>query len=149
MNDFNTWEELDISGFQTVKSELFTSTAQRSSATCSLCDNRISFGKVALQQLNNCEYVKLEVNPESKCLLVIPVNSSDSNCIRWVSNGKEPQLRNLQSKSFCDWLRRTWGFDQELDYRANGRLVTSKKKVMMVFDFSSAVSWKPKTGRSQ
>ena len=95
-----------------------------------------------LSALNNCEFVRIEVNPKTKCLIVLPVSSSDKNSIRWIKGTKEFSIRNMESKRFGDQVYQAWGLDKEYNYRAVGRLVTANQKVMMLFDFSNAESWK-------
>ena len=48
----------------------------------------------------------------------------------------------MESKRFGDQVYQAWGLDKEYNYRAVGRLVTANQKVMMLFDFSNAESWK-------
>ena len=108
MSVMNPIEEVSLEGFQIVASEMFIHLPRKSDATCSLWPTKLSFSKLVLSALNNCEFVRIEVNPKTKCLIVLPVPSSDKN------------------------------------YRAVGRLVSANQKVMMLFDFSNAESWKTK-----
>lgn len=55
-------------------------------------------------------------------------------------------IRNMESKAFGDEIYRSWNLDREYNYRAIGRLVAAKGKVMMLFDFTEAEVWKTKKG---
>ena len=135
-------EEVSLDGFQIVSSDMFVHHSRKSDATCSIRPTKLSFSKLVLSSLNNCEYVRIEVNPKTKCLMVIPVTSSDKNCIRWIKGQKEFIIRNMESKSFGNLIYSTWGLNPDYNYRAIGRLVTVNKKVMMLFDFNDAEFWK-------
>lgn len=137
-------EEVSLDGFQIVPSEMFIHLPRKSEPTCSIWPSKLGFSKLVLANLNNCEYVRIEVNPKNKCLIVIPVSSSDKDCIRWIKGKKELMVRNMESKRFGDQLYSTWGLDPAYNYRAIGRLVTVNKQVMMLFDFKEAEIWKTK-----
>lgn len=139
-------EELSLEGFQVVKSEMFLHLPRKGEPTCSLWPFRISFNKISLHVLNNCEYVRLEINPATRGMLVIPVTSKDKDAIRWIKGQREFYVRNMESRAFGDELYKAWGLDSEYNYRATGKLVSSKGKVMLLFDFSSAEMWKTKAG---
>ena len=113
-------------------------------STCTIWPTRISFSKQALITLNNCEFVRIEINPNNKCLLVIPVTSKDKDSIRWIKGQKSFTVRNMESKNFGDLLYSTWGLNPECNYRTTGKLVSSKGKVMLLFNFSDAEMWKTK-----
>ena len=142
MSVMNPIEEVSLEGFQIVASDMFVHLPRNSDATCSLWPTKLSFSKLVLNALNNCEFVRIEVNPKTKCLIVLPVSSSDKNSIRWIKGTKEFCIRNMESKRFGDQVYQAWGLDPEYNYRAVGRLVTANQKVMMLFDFSHAESWK-------
>jgi len=145
MNHFSAIEEISLEGFQIVKSEMFLHAPRKSDPTCTLWPTRLSFSKLALTKLNNCEYVRIEVNPKNKSLIVIPVSSTDKDSIRWLKGEKGHSVRMLESRQFGAELYRAWELDSEYNYRASGRLVTSKdKKVMLLFDFNNVDFWKAK-----
>ena len=137
-------EEVNLDGFQIVRSEMFFHFPRKGEATCTVWPTRISFSKLALTLLNSCEYVRIEINPNTKCLLVVPVTSKDKDSIRWIKGQKEFTVRNMESKQFGDILYSAWGLNPQCNYRAAGRLISSKGKVMLLFDFSEAEMWKSK-----
>ena len=135
-------EEVNLDGFQIVRSEMFLHSPRKGDATCTVWPTKISFSKLALTSLNSCEYVRIEINPSTKCLLVVPVTSKDKDSIRWIKGQREFSVRNMESKQFGDILYSAWGLNPECNYRATGRLISSKGKVMLLFDFTDAEMWK-------
>lgn len=149
MSQFRTIEEMSLDGFQIVNANMFIHIPRNSDPTCTVWPTRISFNKLTLEKLNFCEYVKIQVNPKTKCLLVMPVSSSDKDSIRWTKGSMEKVIRNMESKAFGEQLYQSWGLDPEYNYRAAGRLVSVNQKVMMFFDFRESEMWKNKTQEGQ
>ena len=141
MGMINPIEEVSLEGFQIVASDMFIHLPRKSEATCTIWPSRVSFSKLTLSALNNCEFVRIEVNPRTKCLIVVPVTSSDKDSIRWIKGAKEFCIRNMESKRFGEQLYESWGLDTAYNYRAVGRLVTAKQIVLMLFDFNNAERW--------
>ena len=83
-----TIKEISLDGFQVVSGEMFAHLPRKSDATCTLWPTSMSFSKQALVLLGTCEHVRIEVNVAKKGLLVIPVNSKDRDCIRWIKSVK-------------------------------------------------------------
>ena len=146
MAQINPIEEVSLDGFQIVASDMFVHLPRKSDATCTIWPTKLSFSKLVLSSLNNCEYVRIEVNPRTKCLIVLPVSSADKNSIRWIKGTKEFSVRNMESRRFGEQVYKSWGLDMDYNYRAIGRLVTANQKVMMLFDFNDAESWKTQRG---
>ena len=144
MNMINPIEEVSLEGFQIVASDMFVHLPRKSDATCTIWPTKMSFSKLVLSALNNCEFIRIEVNPHTKCLIVLPVTSSDKNSIRWIKGTKDPSIRNMESRRFGEQVYKSWGLDMDYNYRAVGRLVTANQKVMMLFDFNNAETWRTK-----
>lgn len=142
MTQFNPIEEMTLEGFQIVSASMFHHPPRKCEATCTIWPTRISFNKLTLEKLHYCDYIKIQVNPTTKCLLLSPVTSSDKDSIRWVKGEKEKFLRNLESKAFGEQLYQKWGLDADYNYRTIGRLVTVNQKVMILFDFNHPEVWK-------
>lgn len=149
MSQFHTIEEMSLDGFQIVNANMFIHIPRNSDPTCTIWPTRISFNKQTLEKLNFCEYVKIQVHPQAKGLLVLPVSSSDKNSIRWIKGTKEKVVRNMESKAFGEQLYQSWGLDPAYNYRTVGRLVSVNQKVMMFFDFRDPEMWKNKTQEGQ
>ena len=142
MNQFSPIEEMTLDGFQIVSASMFHHPPRKCEATCTIWPTRISFNKLTLEKLHYRDYIKIQVNPTTKCLLLSPVTSSDKDSIRWVKGEKEKFLRNLESKAFGEQLYQKWGLDADYNYRTAGRLVTVNQKVMILFDFNHPEVWK-------
>lgn len=149
MSQLNEIEEVTLEGFQIVKSDMFAHLPRKNEATCTLWPTRISFNRFALESLQCPEYIRIHVNPMTKSLLVMPVPSNDKDAIRWVKGQKDKWIRNMESKPFGEQLYQSWGLDGKLNYRAAGRLVSSNKKLMLLFDFSDPESWRSKKGEKR
>ena len=136
-------KEISIDGFQVVSGKMFSHTSRIMGPSCTLWSNSINFSKYALVALNNCELVRIEVNPSKRCLLIIPVTTSDRDGVRWVRNTKDGvEPRKMECKQFTTSLFETWGWDKNCVYRAMGKLVTSDKKVLLLFNFTEPEEWK-------
>ncbi len=134
-------KEVSFEGFQVVSGKLFKNTMRMNQPTITLWYNCISFSKAAMIALNNCERVRIEVNPETKRILLIPVTSSDTDAVHWVKTGKELKPRKIECSGFTSQLFERWDWDKKYVYRAIGRIVSFDKKLLLLFDFSEPQSW--------
>ena len=135
-------QEISRDGFQIVSGEMFRRAFRIGAPTATIWPNRISFSKAALVALNNCERVRFEVNAATRCMLVVPVTEKDKDNVRWTKNSKEPAVRMIECLAFTKQLYESWDWKSEYAYRTTGRIVSSEKKVMLLFDFGNAESWK-------
>lgn len=135
-------QEISVDGFQVVSGELFSNFVNRYGPTVTLWHNCISFSRASFTALNNCERIRIEINPDTKGMLLIPVTKKDKDNIHWVKGVKTPTPRKIECRRFTSQLFQTWGFNPEYVYRASGRIVTPSSKVMLFFDFTKADSWK-------
>lgn len=135
-------EEISMEGFQVVSGDLFCRYTQRNDLpTITLWRDQISFSKAAVIALNSCERVRMEVNPQTKGILLIPVNAKDKDGIKWMKSGKTPHGRKIECRTFTEKLYETWSWDTEYVYKATGRIVLVDQRVMLFFDFNSPESW--------
>ena len=88
--------EISLEGFQVVSGQMFAHLPRKSDATCTLWPSSISFSKQSVVLLNNCEHIRIEINPATRGLLVVPVTSKDQDGIRWIKNVKEPVARKIE-----------------------------------------------------
>lgn len=138
--------EISLDGFQVVSGEMLRKPYRVNAPTVTLWPNSIRFNKASLVALNYCERIRLEVNSAKRCMLIVPVTEKDRDNVRWVKSGKDSTTRKMECTGFVKQLYDCWGWKNHLSYRTSGRLVSADKKVMLLFDFSSAESWvyKPK-----
>ncbi|MBE5851283.1 MAG: hypothetical protein E7298_14340 [Lachnospiraceae bacterium] len=147
--DFQTaTTELNMEGFKVVRSDMFCKGPRMLEPVCTIWPTKIGFNKSCIKALNYCEFVRFEVNPVTKGLVVVPCTSKDDDSIRWIKGEKDPVVRNLQSTEFGDQLYRSWKLDEAFNYRAYGRLALANQKVMLFFDFSRAEQWTGKRDNS-
>ena len=135
-------QEISLDGFQVVSGEMFTNYTRTTNPTATLWNSSLSFSKAALISLNGCERIRVEINPNTKCLLIVPVTTKDKDNVNWVKGIKEQVPRKMECRRFTSQLYKTWNLDPEFVYRTAGRVVTAKNKVMLLFDFNKAESWK-------
>lgn len=136
--------EINLDGFQVVSSDMFAHATRQVDPSCTLWYTSISFNKVAFTALNNCERVRIEINTQKRCILIIPVTAKDKDGIKWARNSREPAARRIECRGFTNQLYKLWEWDAEYVHRVTGRLVIADKKVMLLFDFSSPERWKYK-----
>lgn len=137
-------EEISMEGFQVVSGEYFARRAICFSPSFTIWNGGITFNKVTLTALNNCERVRIEIHPQKKSILLVPVTIKDKDGIPWRKNVKEYAPRRIECAKFTSKLYEMWGWDTSCVYRAVGRIVTVDNKVMLLFDFSSPEQWKAK-----
>ena len=136
--------EISRDGFKVVSGELFQRSFRTSIPTATIWPNKISFNKASLDALNSCERVRFEVNVSKRCLLVIPVTEKDKDNVKWLKSSKVPAVRMMECLAFTSQLYESWKWKTEFAYKTTGRIVTADKKVMLLFDFSKADTWKYK-----
>lgn len=144
--------EISLEGFQVVSGEMFKHIPRKTSPTCTLFPTAVCFSKQSILALNNCEHIRMEVNTEKKSLLVIPVTARDPDGVRWLKSIRDSQARKIECGRFTEKLYQAWGWNPELRYRAEGRLVMADSKLMLLFDFSKPECFKKndmRTARKQ
>ena len=143
----DTFPEISLEGFQVVNGDMFQVCYQRHAITLSIWNDEISFSKAALEALHNCERIRIEINPNNRCILIVPVTIQDKDNVRWAT-GKSGDIRprKITCMRFTSLLYKMWGWDQDMVYKVEGKVVTYNEKVMLLFDFSKAEFWKCKKG---
>ena len=138
---FEELKEVSLNGFQVVSGDMFRQATRLNLPAITLWYNSISFSKATVTALNNCERIRIEVNPGTRCILLIPVTSKDKDAVRWVKTGKEVQPRKIECLAFTSRLFDGWGWNKKNVYRTTGRIVSSDKKIMLLFNFSDPETW--------
>jgi len=135
--------EIDLSGFQVVKSDMFQAFTSRSAITMTVWPDSISFSQASINALKKCEHVRIEINYDAKCILVIPVTTQDRNNVRWAVSDKG-KTRRIGCLRFVSVLYSAWNWNTDMAYKGTGRLVASNEKVMILYSFEKASNWKHK-----
>ncbi len=136
--------EISLDGFQVVSGSMFKRTARVHVPSITIWANCISFSKATIVALNNCDCIRIEVNPVTRRMLLVPVGEQDKDAIYWTKNGKNGQSKRIECIAFTSQLFEQWGWNIDSVYRGQGRLVTVEQRVMLLFDFSSPESWRKK-----
>lgn len=146
MTDFNTKniEMIKLDGFKVVSGSLFITHMNISEPSMTFKPTEISFAKSAISAFNNCEKIRVEVNSDKKCVLIVPVTSNDRDGVKWIKSLNDPQPRNIACSAFTKQIYELWKWNSESRYRSYGKLVQADGKVMMLFDFNKPEVWKGK-----
>ncbi len=129
--------ELNLDGFQIVSGNLFSTL---SAPTMTIWPDSISFSQTAYSTLNNCDAITLMLNKNKKSIAVSSVQTSHPNAIIWKKGRDTVKYSKISCTTFARKLYDEWGYDPKYRYKALGRLVTAEKRVMLLFEFSSAVA---------
>ena len=132
-------QDISMDGFQVVSADLFCNYLRFDAPTITLWIDQISFSKAAVKALNNCERIRMEVNSQSRQILLIPVTTKDKDGIKWMIT--EPHGRKLECRAFSEKLYQAWGWDTDRVYKVPGRIVVSDQKIMLLFNFNNPDSW--------
>ena len=141
MNTYDDIREITMEGFQVVSGDLFRKNMRSNLPTVTFWPNSISFSKASLVALNACERIRIEINSQKRCMLIVPVTEKDKDNVRWLKRGKEPSAKKIECIAFTSQLYESWGWKKELAYRAVGQIVTADRKIMLLYDFSSPETW--------
>ena len=140
--------EISLDGFQVVSGQMFCHMPRMSVPTLTITPKSLSFNKAAIEALNCCEHIRIEINDRKRCILIVPVTANDRDGIRWLKNGKSLHGKSVDCKRFAAHLYGMWEWESDSRFRSAGKLVSSEGKVMLLFDFSQPETWAGrKTGK--
>lgn len=133
--------EVKIDDFKVVSSDLFADN-HRKMIACTVIGNSLNFTKSSIQELKNCERIRIEINVDAKQLLIVSCNESDPNSVRWVTNTKQYNPRRIECMNFTKQLYQLWGWDKNYNYRTIGRQVIADGRPMLLYDFNEPQRYK-------
>ena len=134
-------KEISLDGFQIVSGQMFCHMPRMSVPTLTINPKGLSFNKAAIEALNCCEHIHIEVNDKRRGVLIVPVTVKDRDGIRWLKSGKTIQGKSVECARFANHLYGIWGWESDSRFRSAGKLVSSDGKVMLLFDFSQPETW--------
>ena len=134
-------KEISLDGFQVVSGQMFCHMPRMSVPTLTITPKNLSFNKAAVEALNCCEHIRIEVNDKKRGILIVPVTVKDRDGIRWLKNGKTVRGKSVDCTRFANPLYGIWGWESDSRFRSTGKLVSSDGKVMLLFDFSQPETW--------
>ncbi len=126
-------KEISLDGFEVVEKKCFCKTP---SPMMTFYETAISFNIPCITSLNKCESIRIMVNERRRTILVMPSASADSNAIVWNKSGK-PAYTRLECSAFTKGIYDMWGLKSDHVYKAEGKVVRSDEKVMLLFDFGT------------
>ena len=129
--------EISLEGYQVVRGKYFT---RKYEPSMTLFASAISFNGAAFESLNNCDSVQFLVNEQNKSIIVKPIISKGPDAINWNKN-KNKSVR-IECTSFTKQLYEVWQLKTDCRYKSTGILVQSDKKVMLLFNFQKAETWR-------
>jgi hypothetical protein len=137
-DEFNI-NEISLNGFQVVRGLYFSRQLEPS---FTIWYSSVAFNMAAFSALHNCESISILINSDTRCVIIKPITSKDRDAINWLKPPDYQKHQKLECARFTHQLFDLWQWDKELHYRTNGRLVTSDKKLMLIFDFSRPEVWR-------
>ena len=139
-----TLDTVSMDGFQVVNRQLFEANTE---PLMTVWDESIGFSAAAFNALENCQMVRILVNNERRCIMVVPSTSNDADALKWKVTDKVSKFRRINCPNFAKKIMSDWGFDLQGKYRCYGKLAKVEAKVVLFFDFSKAIKVEmPKKG---
>ena len=134
--------EISLDGYQVVNKELFQNNYGRHQITMTMWPNAICFSKSAIVAMNSCQHIRLHISKTDKTVLIGAATEKDPNSIKWVTGLKEVNPRKLDCPKLAAPLYQKWNLDKVKVYKTIGEIVVVDKKVMLLFNYDDAESWK-------
>lgn len=142
MNPFSTEvEPISMDGFQVVSGEYFSYFNRYATPSCTIWSGGITFNKVSLTALNNCERICFLLAQDGKTLLMQPHKNRDfisHKVPREVYESK--RSFEISSCNLCRILADIHGWDSERSYRAPGRIAGNSNGVLFFLDKAELIS---------
>lgn len=130
--------EISLQGFQLVRGQMFS---RQTEPAMTIWYGSASFNMACYAALNDCTSIQMLVNSDDRKILIRPCPSKDKDAVTWISDIATKKHKKLECSKLMHQLFDLWGLKKEYHYRANGKLVISDQKVMLMFDFSEPEAW--------
>ena len=88
----------------------------------------------------NCEAVRLMLNNRTKQVIVIPTPSSETDAVKWRKSNNVAKFSRINCAPFTKEIFRVWQLDEAKKYRCYGKKVKVDNRVVLLFDFTKALS---------
>ena len=129
--------EVKKEGFLVVSRDLYSEN-QKQPIACKITDKNITFTKSSIVALVNCEKVLIEINVDTKQIIVAPAAQGDKDSVRWIKSPKDVTPRIIECSRFTNQVYDIWKWDKEKSYKGKGKVVSVDKKIMILYDFKDA-----------
>ncbi len=130
-------ENITLEGFELVGKQFFE---QNNEPLMTIWNEAIGFSASSFSALENCEAVKIMMNKTNKQIVVMPTPSTDQDAIKWRKSNNVAKFSRINCTPFSKEVFRLWQLDDEKKYRCYGRKAKIDNRVVLLFDFSKAMS---------
>lgn len=128
-------EDISLEDFRVVPADIFSDVTD---PVMTLYNDSFAFSTQAHRALNNCDNIQIMINIEKRQIVIKPSTSKEDDILCWKSNSNNTNFKRFRSFSLVTQVFGAWNLNPKLKYKANGRLVKSDHKVMLLFDFTNA-----------
>lgn len=125
-------ENVNLTGFQVTKAELFAHTRE---PAVTVWENRIKFNMACLRKFPNVTHIQLLIHPEQKRLIVRPCEADAPDSLRWATGGGEKEIRNrdMICQIFAAKLFELMNWDKRYRYKMLGKSAASDNENLYLF----------------
>ena len=134
INNVKNDEEISCDDYQVVRAEFFT---QAVDPVLTLSGRTIRFNSACMRKMPETDYVQLLVNPIQRKLVVRPCNEEEEDAIAWISMKKKRTPKQITCKVFSAMMMDMMGWDAGCRYKLLGKIISSDRGKVMVFDLDS------------
>ena len=129
-------ESVSLDGFQVVQKQFFETPNE---PLVTIWEDAIGFSAAAYQALENCSTIKIMINAPRRAMLVVPASPQEQDAVRWKHTDTICKFKKFSCASFSRKLMKTWGLNSEYKYRCYGRIAKVDERVVLYFDFNTAI----------
>lgn len=130
-------ESISLDGFEVVGKQFFV---QDSEPLMTIWCEAIGFSAASFNALENCEAVKIMLNHNNKQVIVIPTPSSDTDALKWRKSNNVAKFSRVNCPTFTKEVFRRWQLDESQKYRCYGRRAKIDNRIVLLFDFTKALT---------
>ena len=130
-------ESISLDGFELVGKQFFV---QDGDPLMTIWCEAIGFSASSFNALENCEAVRLMLNNLTKQVIVIPTPSSETDAVKWRKSNNVAKFSRINCAPFTKEIFRVWQLDEAKKYRCYGKKVKVDNRVVLLFDFTKALS---------
>lgn len=130
-------ENISLDGFEIVGKQYFI---QDNEPLMTIWCEAIGFSASSFNALENCEAVKIMLNHRNMQVVVIPTPSSDADALKWRKSNNVAKFSRINCTPFTKEIFRLWHLDDTKKYRCYGRKAKIDNRVVLLFDFSKALT---------
>lgn len=135
--DKNKISPFDLSGFEKVDSQLFTSSSERPILWFN--KNKMYFNRACIDKMNRTSYIELLFEPRENLLAIRTCKGGHQFAIKWVSDKNDKLTPATKTSSgISDILYTSLDWDPNLRYRMYGVKRQKGDEMVVLFDLNNA-----------